>query len=166
LVIQVLTKKKETSLVLSNYLDKNLIVFLEDKGQDYAISHMVDLLDVNGKLIDKKAFHSAIIEREKIVSTGIGVGVAIPHAKLSSDLLGSTGFFIAVGIQKNKGMSWNSLDGSLVRLIFMVGGPDNKQTEYLKILSSLTQAVKDETRRQRLLKCTSADEVIALFSGC
>ena len=62
--------------------------------------------------------------------TGIGIGVAIPHAKLE----GYSDFFIAIGVQKKKGIDWNALDGSDVKLIFMIGGPENKQTEYLKIL--------------------------------
>jgi len=72
-----------------------------------------------------------MLEREKIVSTGIGMGVAIPHAKLTS----VEDFFIAIGIL-SKGVQWNALDGGPVRLIFMIGGPDDKQTAYLQILSS------------------------------
>jgi len=89
------------------------------------------------------------------------MGVAIPHAKLQ----GYTGFFIAVGIQQGAGIEWNSLDSLPVRLIFMIGGPDDQQTEYLKILSQLTRAVKEEERRKKMLKAQSANEVIALFEG-
>ena len=72
------------------------------------------------------------VKREKIVSTGIGMGVAIPHAKLPS----FDRFFLAVGLQKVKdGIDWDALDGAPVRLIFMIGGPANQQTDYLKILS-------------------------------
>lgn len=146
-------------MVISKYLDKSLVVFLDEKNRDGAISCLVDALAKEGRLDDPEKFHSAILEREKIVSTGIGIGVAIPHAKIT----GCPGFFIAVGIQKGKGLEWNAIDGSLVRLVFMIGGPDNKQTEYLKILSSLTQAIKDETRRKRLLKCKTAEDVLRIF---
>jgi nitrogen PTS system EIIA component len=53
-----------------------------------------------------------------------------------------------------------------VRLVFMIGGPDNKQTEYLKILSHLTMAIKNEERRKKLMKAYNAQEVIELFAGC
>lgn len=149
-------------MTISSYLDEHLIVFLDEETRDGAIAQLVEKLDQRGLLPDKKGFHTAILEREKIVSTGIGIGVAIPHAKLSQ----CSDFFIAVGIQKAKGIDWNALDGSLVRLVFMIGGPENKQTEYLKILSRLTQAIKDEGRRKRLLKCTSVREVLELFTGC
>ena len=112
-------------------------------------------------MIDRQAFFQAILEREKIVSTGIGIGVAIPHAKL----IGYDDFFIAVGIQKLHGIDWNALDGSLVRIIFMIGGPENQQTRYLKILSHLTLAIKDEQRRKALLRAQSSKEIIQIFRG-
>ena len=153
---------KESSLCISRYLEKPLIVFLEEDTREEAIARLVERLDREGRLTDKHHFHQAILEREKIVSTGIGIGVAIPHAKISH----CSDFFIAVGVQKHKGIDWDALDGSLVQLIFMIGGPDNKQTEYLKILSHLTQSIKDEHRRKRLLRCSSESEVLDLFMGC
>jgi PTS system nitrogen regulatory IIA component len=154
--------KKDDFMAISKYLDERLIVFLEEHSRDAAIERLVDVLDKTGKLRDKNAFHTAILDREKIVSTGIGIGVAIPHAKLE----GYSDFFIAIGIQKKKGIDWNALDGSEVKLIFMIGGPENRQTEYLKILSRLTQAIKDEERRKKILKTNSPGEVIDLFRGC
>lgn len=149
-------------MTISNYLDERLVSFLDVDQRNAALEQLVDSLDSQGKLLDKQAFYKAILEREKIVSTGIGMGVAIPHAKLE----GYRDFFIAIGIQSKRGIEWNALDGQPVRLIFMIGGPENKQTEYLKILSRLTFAIKDEERRKKLLKATSVQEVIALFEGC
>ncbi len=82
------------------------------------------------------------------------------------NLQGYDEFFIAIGVQTKKGIEWNALDGSPVRLIFMIGGPENKQTEYLKILSHLTMAIKNEERRKKLLKTYDAKDVIGLFAGC
>ena len=149
-------------MTLSQYLDERLVVFLDVQTQGEALESVIGALDRSHKLKDRSAFHQAILDREKIVSTGIGLGVAIPHAKLG----GYEDFFIAIGIQGGRGIEWNSLDGSQVHLIFMIGGPDHQQTEYLKILSKLTMAIKDPQRRQALLKATSAKQVIDLFKGC
>jgi PTS system nitrogen regulatory IIA component len=154
--------KRGEDVTISNYLDERLVLFLDVDSRNDALSQLVNHLDKAGKLRDRASFHKAILEREKIVSTGIGIGVAIPHAKLA----GYTDFFIAIGIQRKRGIEWDALDGSLVRLIFMIGGPENKQTEYLKILSHLTMAIKDEERRKKLLKASSSKEVIELFEGC
>jgi len=154
--------KKEELVAIFPYLDEHLIAFLDVQGRDEALQILVDLLDKRGKLQDKRAFFQAILEREKIVSTGIGMGVAIPHAKLS----GYKDFFIAIGIQQKRGIEWNSLDGAPVKLIFMIGGPENRQTQYLKILSHLTQAIKDEERRKKLLKVATQSQVVSLFEGC
>jgi nitrogen PTS system EIIA component len=154
--------KKGENVEISHYLDPRLVLFLDVENRDEALSALVDALDRTGKVQNREEFRQAILEREKIVSTGIGIGVAIPHAKLS----GYEDFFIVVGIQKIRGLEWNALDGSLVRLIFMIGGPENKQTEYLKILSHLTVAIKDDERRKKLLKAVTPQEAIALFDGC
>jgi len=154
--------KKGKSVAIFDYLDDRLVVFLDVETQAEVLTALVDSLDQAHKLKDRQTFHQAILDREKIVSTGIGLGVAIPHAKLQ----GYDEFFIAVGVQSSRGIEWNALDGSQVHLIFMIGGPDNKQTEYLKILSRLTMAIKDPERRKALLKATSAKQVIDLFKGC
>lgn len=154
--------KKEDIVTISNYLDARLISFLDVGARDDAIDQLVSSLEKSKKLQDRADFFHAIMEREKIVSTGIGLGVAIPHAKLK----GYSDFFIAVGIQKKEGIEWNALDGAPVRLIFLIGGPEDRQTEYLKILSHLTMAIKNEERRKKLLKARTAQEVIDLFQGC
>ena len=148
-------------MAISKYLDERLIVFLDVGTRNEALAKLVDVLDAHKKLLDKEGFYHAILEREKIVSTGIGIGVAIPHAKLPK----YKDFFIAVGIQKSQGIEWNALDGSPVRIIFMIGGPENQQTQYLQILSQLTLSIKDEERRKKLLKARSAREVLEIFRG-
>ena len=146
--------------MISNYLDEKLITFLDVDDQKAALEKLVELFDGEGKLIDRKLFHDAILKREGIVSTGIGMGVAVPHAKLP----GYKTFFIAVGIHP-KGIAWDSLDGVPVRLIFMIGGPDDQQTEYLQLLSRLTLAIKDEDRRKKMLQLKKPSEMMALFQG-
>ena len=144
---------------ISNYLDADLVTFFEATSQSDALAALIDLLDEKGKLRDKGAFFHAILEREKIVSTGIGIGVAIPHAKLD----GYSDFFIAIGIQKKEGIEWEALDGLPVRIVFMIGGPEDRQTEYLNILSLITAAIENEERRKKLLNAPDAQSVIAVF---
>ncbi len=149
-------------MAISKYLDEQLVAFLEVAERNLAIEAIIAMLGKVGKLRDPEAFRSAILEREKIVSTGIGMGVAIPHAKLH----GYNDFFIAIGIQEKKGIEWNALDGAPVHLIFMIGGPEKSQAEYLHILSDLTTAIKDSERRKKILRSIRPEQVIQLFEGC
>lgn len=154
--------KKGDDVTLSEFIQDGVICFLEAGNRDDALKKLVEALSDAGELADKNAFFDAIIKREKIVSTGIGMGVAIPHAKLPS----FNRFFVAVGLQKTKeGIEWDALDGAPVRLVFMIGGPANQQTEYLKILSRLTAAIKDEDRRKALLTAQTPEDVVTLFEG-
>lgn len=139
-------------------MDPQLISFLDVDTRDEAIRLLVEKMDQEGKLQDKESFYNAIINRERIVTTGIGMGVAIPHAKLA----GYDDFFIAIGVLSH-GVDWGALDGAPVRLIVMIGGPDDKQTEYLQILSNLTLAIKDEERRKKMLTLRDPEEMIKLF---
>jgi len=145
---------------ISDYLDSRLITFLDVDTRDDAINALVDLLDEEGHLPSKEAFRKAIFHREQLVSTGIGMGVAVPHAKLKD----FTDFFIVVGIQQKKGLEWNALDKAPVRLIFMIGGPEDKQTEYLQILSLLTSAIRDVDLRKKLLNAQTPEQVFEYFS--
>lgn len=151
--------KSVTMIDISEYMDPELVTFLDVRSREEALSAMVELIDRSGKLYDKERFYAAILEREKIVSTGIGMGVAIPHAKMTS----YDDFFIAVGILQ-RGVDWKALDNAPVRLIFMIGGPDDKQTEYLQILSILTYEIKNEEIRKKILTLNSRKDIIELFS--
>lgn len=139
-------------------MDPKLVIFLNCQTRDETLRLLVHHVYEVGKLEDEEVFYRAILEREKIVSTGIGMGVAIPHAKLPS----YDQFFIAIAVLERP-VDWAALDGTPVRLVFMIGGPDDKQTEYLQILSQLTQAIKDEERRKKLLTLQQSSSIIELF---
>ncbi|MDP1835136.1 MAG: PTS sugar transporter subunit IIA [Chlamydiales bacterium] len=143
---------------ISKYLDTALVCFLDVATRDEALRAMVERVQATGRLEDPEAFYQAIISREEIVTTGIGMGVAIPHAKLSS----YNQFFICIAVLK-RGVDWKALDSAPVRLIFMIGGPDDRQTEYLQILSGLTSALRDEERRKKMLTADTPQAVLDLL---
>lgn len=158
-----LLMKKGDEMTLSELIDEGVICFLDAGSRDAAIQQLINDLADSGKITDRNVFFDAIVKREQIVSTGIGMGVAVPHAKLPI----FDHFFLSIGIQRAKnGISWDALDETPVRLILMIGGPTDQQTDYLKILSRLTSAIKDEDRRKHLLNAKTKEEVAALFEGC
>jgi nitrogen PTS system EIIA component len=152
--------RKRIDMKIADFIDRQCITFLQSIERDAAIKELVDLLYTNGKIKDKNQFLQSVLAREELVSTGVGMQVAIPHAKHED----FSDFFIAIGIQKNTSIEWHSLDKIPVRLIFLIGGPENQQTKYLKILSSLTQVIKDEKIRKQLLTVSSAEEIGKIFA--
>jgi len=135
------------------------LIALEDfSTREQVIDHLIDKADGAGRIQNKETFKQAIYERENIVSTGIGLEVAIPHAKLDDQ----DQFFISCAVLKT-GVDWDALDKLPVRIVFLIGGPLNSQTEYLKILSSLTLAIKDEEKRKKILSSKTPAEVYKLF---
>lgn len=145
---------------IADYLNEKLITFLEATSREEALKELVTLFDQNKKLSSKEEFYQAILHREKIVSTGIGMGVAIPHAKLRS----FEDFHIAIGIVKGKGLDWDSIDKTPVNIIFMIAGPDNQQTEYLQVLSLLTMIIKNEKTRKQIILAPTPQDVIKILS--
>lgn len=146
-------------VVLAQYLHPRLVLFTDEEERDQVIQKLINLVAQEGLVQDREAFYKAVIDREKIVSTGIGMGVAIPHAKIEK----GDQFFIAIGVHKKQGIEWQSLDGSLVRLVFLVGGPADAQKKYLKILSHLTSLIKQGNVREEALKMKSPEQLVELF---
>jgi PTS system nitrogen regulatory IIA component len=143
-----------------DYLAKERVLFMEEGDRETVISTMASAAKQSGVVGNAEEFLNAIKRRESIVSTGIGLEVAVPHAKLPS----VKAFFIVVAILK-KGVEWDSIDQKPVRIVFMIGGPDGNQADYLKILAKVVLLVKNTQRRQKLLQASSAQEVLSLFSN-
>lgn len=141
------------------YLHPQLIDFFEAQDRDTAIEHLIKLCHQEKKIEAMEPFFTKVRDREKIVSTGIGMSVALPHAKMPH-----LKFFVAIGIL-SKGVDWQALDGHPIRLVFLIGGPDDKQTEYLKILSSITSLIKDEAIRKKILTSTSPAAMMKIITG-
>ena len=145
---------------LIDYLKEECVLFLDPTSKEDVIEKLVDVVFAAKSLPDRELFFEALIDREKLVSTAIGMGVALPHTKLPV----YQDFFVSVGILR-AGLDWEAIDDSLVRIVFLIGGPEDRQTDYLQLLSSVTVAMRDEQLRKRLMTATSPQEVVTLLKG-
>jgi mannitol/fructose-specific phosphotransferase system IIA component (Ntr-type) len=102
---------------------------------------------------------SALIEREKIMSTGIGFGLAIPHAKIKA----VRQIAFAIGISKS-GIDFDSIDGRPVCLIILVAAGEKQHKDYLKLLSKVMAILKSEEMRERIINFTSPADVMEIFA--
>lgn len=145
---------------LKDYIAKNGVFFVEKTDKVSVITELAAKSLTLGKVADPDEFYAALMERETLMSTGIGLGVAIPHAKLSS----IRDFFVTVGVLRQP-VEWDALDRKPVGLVFLIGGPDASQGAYLQILAQIMLVIKNDARLMKLKAATSAEEIIAALAG-
>ncbi|HAP20397.1 MAG TPA: PTS fructose transporter subunit IIC [Lachnospiraceae bacterium] len=127
-------------------------------GKMDVIDYMVSLMEKGGHLSDVKAYKQAVLKREAEGTTGIGEGVAIPHAK--TDAVLSPGL---AAMTFSEGVEFDSLDGQPVRLVFMIGAPDTKDNVHLEVLSRLSMLLMDQRFREHLLHAKSPEAFLKVI---
>lgn len=145
---------------LSELINVNNILFLNTDDMEDTINILAKNAFESNKISNKEVFVQAVLEREELVSTGIGLGVALPHAKLTN----IEDFFIIVGINK-EGIDWDAIDRNPVGLVFLIGGPEKEDSprEYLQLISKLMLLIKNRDRRLMLLNAKDENEVATIF---
>jgi len=136
-----------------------IITDLEATDKKGAISELVQILASEKKIKRPEEVISVIMEREKLGSTGIGQGVAIPHGK--TDIVPQQ--VGALGISQ-RGVEFNSLDGEPVYIVFLLCGPVDIAGQHLKALARISRLLKDRFVRTALRDAKSVDEVIKIIS--
>jgi len=144
---------------IAEFLSRGRVVFLTCTTKEAALNALVDSIGSSAAVEDLEKLRKAIFDRERILSTGIGLGIAIPHAKISS----IREFVVAVGVAHN-GIEFSSLDGQPVKIIVMIAGPDHQHEQYLKILARTTLLLKNAMNRQAILGAKTEDDVFHLFT--
>jgi fructose-specific phosphotransferase system IIA component len=122
------------------------------------INAMIDIVAGQPHVIDKEKMRIAIFEREKIMSTGVGSGFAIPHGKTDavSDIVAA----FAVTAQA---IDYQSLDDQPVRLVFLLVGRDNMVGPHIKLLSRISRLMNKEDFRKQLLEAKTPREIFEIF---
>lgn len=131
---------------------------LKARKKEEALAELVGLLQAAGAVQDAGELLEALLAREKLSSTGIGEGVAVPHAILSE--VEETR--LAVG-RKLDGLPFGSIDGKPVQLVFLMAGPPGHEMAHLQLLSRLARLLRDAEFRQALLAAASPQEVLELL---
>ena len=144
---------------IMDFLSSNCIITdLKATDKKSAIAELVDVLKDTKKVKSTDEIIEVVLEREKLGSTGIGQGVAIPHGK--TDALGEQ--VGVLGISR-KGIEFNSLDGELVHIVFLLVGPVEVAGQHLKALSRISRLFKDKFLRQAIREAKSVDEVLKII---
>lgn len=123
-----------------------------------AIKEVARLLSGAPGVEDFERFLKDVFERETVESTGIGNGVAVPHARSE----GVSSFVVAVG-RSAEGIEFGAVDGKPVKLLFCMGTPRQNVTEYLRMLAHLTRLVQREGFVGKLLNAAGPEDFIRVF---
>jgi fructose-specific phosphotransferase system IIA component len=144
---------------ISDILTEDFVVTgLAGDSKEAIIDALIDLAARSPKVLDREKVRTAIFEREKIMSTGVGNGFAIPHGK--SDAVSDIVASFAVTAEE---IDYESLDEKPVRLVFLLVGKDNLVGPHIKLLSRISRLMNKEEFRRKLLESTSSKEIIDLF---
>jgi PTS system nitrogen regulatory IIA component len=132
---------------LIHVLTPERVLILESKTKKDALLALTDCLGSAAEVKDRDALLQGILYREELMSTGIGMGIAVPHVRLAS----VTGPVMSAGLCRNPITDYQSLDGIPIHLIFMIAAGQNQHAEYLRLLSSLSLKLKSEKLRNALI---------------
>lgn len=143
---------------LTHLLAADRIVTLKDPTKEASLKALVKVLGKTSVVAKEKDLAKAISDRERILSTGIGYGIAIPHAKIAS----VKAFIAAIGVCK-AGIPFESLDGKPVQIVVMIAGPEGQNEDYLRILARFTNVLKSEQTRTRIIEAKKPEQVLQIL---
>jgi fructose PTS system EIIBC or EIIC component len=139
--------------------EETIILDVQSKSKPAILKELVAQLDQAGTLNNKDSFMADILAREEQSTTGIGDGIAIPHAKSAAVKKPA----IAFG-RSTEGIDFESLDGKPAHLFFMIAASDGANNDHLEALSRLATFLMDDNFRDKLLAATSKNELLAIVN--
>jgi len=132
---------------------------LKGETKEDIINELIDLFKNDPRIEDIEKVRSSVLDREKVMSTGVGKGFAIPHGKTNAvkEIVGAFG-------KIKEGIDYDALDGNPVHLVFLLVGKDNLISTHIKLLSRISRLMNKDDFRHRLTEANSADEIVKLFT--
>lgn len=143
-----------------NPLSPETILIKEIDSKNEALHELITLLSNSSYVLNYQSLEKGIFERESIMSTGIGLGVAVPHVR--SDAVSN--LIMAVGIFKKGILDYKSLDEKPVKIICMIASRPDQHKEYLNMLSSISSKLKQKITREQILNSEDKEFICDLLS--
>jgi len=144
---------------ISEILEKDFIIAdVSGKNKQSVLAELTDFLEANKAISNKDTLYTALIEREKLGSTGIGENVAIPHAKSEEIDRILTLFGRSI-----EGVDFDSLDKKPVHFVCLVIAPTHSTGHHLKALARISRLLKSQNLREEILKARDKSEIYAIL---
>ena len=139
---------------------KSVIIGLKGQNKREILEELVNELEVGDKITDRDKVLQAVLDREDIMSTGIGHGIAIPHGK--SEYATTLGGVLGI---KSEGINFNALDGKKTYIFFLLVSPIEVSGPHIKALARISRVLKGEDFRQRLIGIRNREEALAIIEA-
>lgn len=143
---------------ISELISGRIIPELKGESKEDIINELIDLFKDDENVVDLDNIRTAVLEREKIMSTGVGKGFAIPHAKTNA-----VGDIIAAFGKLNKPIDFQSLDSEPVNLVMLLVAKENQVGTHIKLLSRISRMVNNDEFRKQLTNAGTKEEILAVF---
>ena len=140
---------------LADRLSPSRILALRGRTKDDVLRELVAAVAAAPGVRDHDELLQAIFDRERILSTGIGLGIAVPHAKLES----VDEFVVSVGVSA-EGVDFGAIDESPAHVIVLIAAPEGRQRDYLGLLAQVTVTLKDAETRERIIAAIGDPEEV------
>ena len=155
------TEATNSIVILKKVLNSRHVKIMNVQNKNEALQALIDILHIAAGLKKRSELEEAIYHREKLMSTGIGLGVAVPHVRLASIKT----MRMAVGINKIDITDYESLDNQPVRIIVMVAAGKGQHQEYIRLLASPSSILKQTRIREKLLETDDTNFIYKVLTG-
>jgi fructose-specific phosphotransferase system IIA component len=130
-------------------------------SKEELINALVDALEDKVETSEQlEKARKAVFEREEIMSTGVGKGLAIPHAKTKAVSENMAAFALL-----KEPLDFDSIDGEPVRLVFLLIGPESNNSQHIKLLSRISRLMNSGSFREQVLNCSTTKEILSAFKA-
>ena len=133
-------------------------VDLPGESKEEIINNMLELIKEHPAVDDLEAVRKAVWQREEVMSTGVGKGLGLPHAKTGA----VSRTVAAFGITKEP-VDFDAIDDKPVQLVFLLVGRENAKSQHIRILSHVSRLMNQQSFRSKLIDSENADDVLKLF---
>ncbi len=147
---------KDELVGLSKVLAENRVLVIDAENKNVALDALIDVISTDYRVKDKEALRDGIYRREELMSTGIGMGVAIPHVRIPDvkDMV------VAAAVCRSGLSDYETLDQEPVRLLFMIVAREDQHALHLKTLAAISNIIKDSRLKNMLLSANDGAEFI------
>jgi PTS system nitrogen regulatory IIA component len=148
-------------LTLNNVLAPERIAFISETNKNDALRALAQVLSSDSRIKNADELLAAIYKREELMSTGIGLGIGVPHIRINSveDIV------MAVGITSAPVTDYESLDDEPIRIICMIAARSDQHPQHIKLLSAVSKLLKNTEIREKILSSKSEQEIFDIFTG-